>query len=118
MSKGCCGVQSFSPLLTLMMLLHPGSCLLHPCLQLATGCSKTNELMAMMALPFLHPVLITQPEVEAEAGLAASCFGNISSQRFSNNPVAEPFIKILRFLSHQKLNMTLLKKLIEITDVE
>lgn len=118
MPKGCCGVQSFSSLLTLVMLLHPGTLPASPMPAAATGCSKTNELMAMIALLFLHPILITQPEVEAEAGLAASCLRIVSSQTFANNPVAEPFIKMLRFLSHQKLNLTLLKKLIEITDVK
>lgn len=106
-------MQSSCPSLTLVMLLHPGRCL-----RLAMGCSRTKELMAPIALLFLHPIFITQPEGEAEAGLAASCAGSVSARRLANNPVAEPFIKILRFLSHQKLNLTLLKKLIEIIDVE
>lgn len=51
-----------SAMLLLSFRLHPGSCLLHPCLWLAMECSKMNMLIAMIALLFLHAILTTQPK--------------------------------------------------------
>lgn len=66
-TKGCRTLQSFSLLhISATRLpsfqLQPGSCLLHPCLRLATGCCKIKVLIAMVALLFLHAALITQPK--------------------------------------------------------
>lgn len=58
-----------------------------------------------------------QLSLKVEAGLAAFCVGGFFAQKLANSPMAEPFLTILRFLSCQKLNPTLLMKLIEVTDM-